>query len=62
MQTKSDILKQLYLVLVGLVLFQLVDYEKVKWICWAFIIEYIRRLILYLYRQFKERNNPQSQC
>lgn len=61
MKSKSDILKQLYLVLIGLVLILLVDYEKINWIGWAFIIEYIRRLILYSYRQFKEKNNEQSQ-
>lgn len=60
MKSKSDILKQLYLLLVGLGLILLVDYEKVKWIGWAFIIEYIRRLILYSHRQFKEKNNDQS--
>lgn len=61
MGTRSDILKQLYLVLIGFCLIFLFDYEKIHWIGWAFIIEYIRRLILYSYSQFKEKNNEQSQ-
>lgn len=61
MRTKADILNQLHLVLIGLCLVFLFDYEKIHWIGWAFIIEYIRRLILYSYRQFKEKNNEQSQ-
>ncbi len=54
MRTKSDILKQLYLVLIGLTVILLVNNEKIKWIGWAFIIEYIRRLVLYSYKRFKE--------
>jgi hypothetical protein len=61
MKSKSDMLRKSYLVLVGVGLILLVDYEKVKWIGWAFIIEYIRRLILYSYRQVKEKRNEQSQ-
>ena len=54
MQTKSDIVKQLYLILIGLGLIFLFDYEKIHWIGWVFIIEYIRRLIVYSYRQLKK--------
>lgn len=61
MRTKLDILKKVYLIFIGLCLIFLFDSEKIHWIGWAFIIEYIRRLILYLYRQYSVKKNEQSQ-
>lgn len=52
MKSKSDILKQLYLILIGLALILLVDSEKVNWIGWALIIEYMRKIVMFYYRKY----------
>jgi len=56
MRSKSDILKQLYLVLIGLCLIFLLDGEKIHWIGWVFIIEYFRRLLFYFYKHVRRNN------
>lgn len=42
--------KNIYLVIIGVILVTQIDYEKVKWIGYVFIFEYLGRCIYFTYK------------
>jgi len=47
-------IKNIYLLIIGLILITQFDYEKINWIGYVFIFEYFGRCIYFSYKKIKK--------